>query len=186
MINHDISYDSINQKDPHLYKKITAVIFIVACALLIAIVVATTTNTTYRKNCSVISTSAIINDYPTPQNKIYGIEFNTTIMQANYIYYIGTKGSNGCSDCNYFRVDPYGINILRHDTYTNTGYDRGHIVPNADYGYDTYIITNVVPMIPEFNRDEWAASENMLRKQYANKLIYKGCDYDDLYITNDG
>jgi endonuclease G len=90
--------------------------------------------------------------------------------------------TNSCTTCNYFRKDPYDINILRHEDYTNTGYDRGHLVPNADYGVDTYIITNAVPMIPKFNRGIWRVSEQAIREKYKGKLIYKGCEYSNNYI----
>lgn len=102
-------------------------------------------------------------------------------MQANYVRYISTSGGNGC-DCRYFKADPYGIDTLKDKDYTNTNYDRGHLVPNADFGYDTYIINNVVPMNADFNRGVWAKSEQYIRDNYASYIIFKGCDYDDQFI----
>ncbi|AYV75156.1 MAG: DNA/RNA endonuclease [Terrestrivirus sp.] len=147
-------------------------------------------NANITNNCYVLNSTGIINEYPYTNNFIYAINFNKTLMQANYVYYITTSGGNGCYDysdlCGNFRDDPYGINILTHDDYKYTGFDRGHIVPNADYGYDTYIISNVVPMLPYFNQQIWAKSEEELRQNYAGKLVYKGCDYslDKFIISN--
>jgi DNA/RNA endonuclease G (NUC1) len=106
-------------------------------------------------------------------------------MQANYVRYISTSGGNGCKGCDYFRVDPYGIDTLKDIDYRNTKYDRGHLVPNADYGYDTYIINNAVPMEPNFNQKVWAKLENYIRKEYSGSIIYKGCDYTDNFILSE-
>lgn len=134
---------------------------------------------------TVMEPSNIINKYPAINNFTYAIDFNMSIMQCNYVYYISTSGGNMCTKCKYFRKDPYNINILRNDDYNNVGYDRGHIVPNADYGYETYIISNVVPMNNIFNRNIWASSERDIRNKYSGHLVYKGCDYSyDKFIIN--
>lgn len=131
-----------------------------------------------------------IHEYPSGEKFIYAINFNETIMQANYVYYITTNGGNGCKNKNrktYWLKDPYDIDNIRYDDYTNTKYQRGHLVPNADYGCDTYYISNAVPMIGDFNQNSWAESEKYIRQEYAGKLVYKGCDYSDNYIlTNRG
>lgn len=119
----------------------------------------------------------IINQYPSNTNYKYAISFNRTLIQPNYVYYISTKGGNSVKN-KAFIVDPYGINPMRTTDYTNSGYDRGHLVPNADYGKDTYYITNAVPMVPKFNRGVWAKHEDYLRKLYYGYLIVKGCEYD--------
>ena len=116
--------------------------------------------------------------YPINDTTKYIISFNTSIMQSNYVWYINTNGKNSCPDCQYFRNDPYKIDNLTDKDYYNIGYDRGHLVPNADYGYDTYIITNAVPLMPKFNRKIWYESEKYLRDKFHNKLVIKGCDYD--------
>lgn len=120
--------------------------------------------------------SGLINKYPSVDKFEYAIDFNRSVMQANYVYYISTSGGNRCKSCK-FGNDPYGIDIITSEDYTNTGYDRGHLVPNADYGKDTYIISNAVPMIPKFNSGSWKMSEQFIRDTYAKYLIYKGCDY---------
>lgn len=71
---------------------------------------------------------------------------------------------------------------MKSEDYINIGYDRGHLVPNAYYGSDTYIITNSVPMLRNFNRGVWRISEQMSRDKYKDKMIYKSCEYSNKYV----
>lgn len=108
---------------------------------------------------------------------MFKISFNAALMQPHWVAYVQPIERHPCSKCGYFRKDPYGIDDIRHEDYTNTGYDRGHLVPNADFGNETYIISNAVPMVPKFNRGAWRISEAQIRGQYIGKLIFKGCEY---------
>ena len=123
-------------------------------------------------------------DFTDDTKSSYYVNFNKTIMQANYVKYVSTSGGNGCKKCS-FRNDLYGESTLKTSDYTNTNFDRGHLVPNADLGYATYVMTNVVPMKPNFNRGVWKQSEEYIRNEHAGKLIYKGCDYDGNVIETD-
>lgn len=64
--------------------------------------------------------------------------------------------------------------------YTGSGYDRGHIVPNADRDSNleaqsaTFLMTNIVPQTGDLNRGPWAKLEGYLRT-----LVTRG---NDLYI----
>lgn len=121
--------------------------------------------------------------YPTLSNFEYGINFNIEKTQPNYAYYLigsGT-GCNGCSQesqcrrSSYIKKDPYG---LKNDTDTYTpGYDRGHLVPFAEYGCDTNIISNTAPMEISFNRGVWNQVEANLRILHPGRLVFIGCDY---------
>jgi DNA/RNA endonuclease G (NUC1) len=119
----------------------------------------------------------------------YVVNFNITLMQANYVRYISTSGKNGCypnppnwkscerKDCRWLN-DSYGYDKLNCWDYVTGGlYDRGHLVPNADYGVDTFIISNAVPMKHDYNSGCWLVSENGIRRNYHGHIIYKGCDY---------
>lgn len=119
-------------------------------------------------------------------NISYYISFNETIMQADFVKYIQPLEMNECKTCQFLRPDPYGINELRDGDYKETGFIRGKLVPNADYGKDTFIISNVIPMNSIFNQGIWMLSEMMIRNEYKTKLIYKGCDYDESkYVITD-
>lgn len=127
--------------------------------------------------CNVTHYNNITLVFPYQSREVkYTINFNKTIMQPNYVYYISTEGGHSCEGCK-FREDPYKIDILVSKDYNKSNYDRGHLVPNADFGHDTFVMPNVVPMVPNFNRDAWAMSEEYIRKKYHGQLVYKGCDY---------
>jgi len=56
-----------------------------------------------------------------------------------------------------------------HDDYTNSGFDRGHMVPAADRSgsissmKSTFIMTNVCPQVPALNRGPWKKLEDRCR-----------------------
>jgi len=72
-------------------------------------------------------------------------------------------------------------NELKSSDYTNSGYDRGHLCPDNDYGEKTYYMSNVVPMTPNFNRGQWKVSEKYIRDKYKGYTIYKGCNYSNIW-----
>jgi endonuclease G, mitochondrial len=57
----------------------------------------------------------------------------------------------------------------KSDDYTNTGYDRGHLAPDAHFDYDqktllkTYSMANIVPQTPSLNRKVWIKAEKYER-----------------------
>lgn len=87
-----------------------------------------------------------------------------------------------------FKSDPMiptGFKIVYHDDYTNSGYDRGHLVrseerTNADSNnIATFYMTNVIPMTPDLNRGPW------LDLEYYCEAICKG-EKKELYIMAGG
>jgi len=63
-----------------------------------------------------------------------------------------------------------GYYLPHHNDYTRSGYDRGHMAPNADFNdtYEnavlTFFIANIWPQTPELNRVTWLKTENETRK----------------------
>lgn len=55
-------------------------------------------------------------------------------------------------------------------SYEGFGFDRGHLVPSADFKWspiglsETYFYSNMTPQDPEFNRESWAEIEGLVRK----------------------
>jgi len=53
--------------------------------------------------------------------------------------------------------------------YTNSGYDRGHMAPAADFSYDetamyeSFYMSNMAPQVPNLNRGVWASLEEWTR-----------------------
>lgn len=91
----------------------------------------------------------------------------------------------GVGRTNDFRVDPRiktatadSIDYFEYDSvndeYNGYGFDRGHLVPSADFRWnvqamsETYFYSNISPQRPEFNREVWANIEGHLRKFVMN------------------
>ena len=72
-----------------------------------------------------------------------------------------------------------GYSLPYHRDFTNSGYDRGHMAPNADFNdtYEnailTFFIANVWPQTPNVNRDEWLKTENQTRRLASEYLAVK-------------
>lgn len=53
--------------------------------------------------------------------------------------------------------------------YAGSGYDRGHMAPNAtvDYSFtamdESFLLSNIAPQLPNFNRGVWAKLEDYMR-----------------------
>jgi DNA/RNA endonuclease G (NUC1) len=63
-----------------------------------------------------------------------------------------------------------GYSLPHHRDYTNSGYDRGHMAPNADFNDTaenalmTFFIANIWPQTPSLNRVDWLKTENETRR----------------------
>jgi endonuclease G len=72
-----------------------------------------------------------------------------------------------------------GYSLPAHGDYTRSGYDRGHMAPNADFNDTrenallTFFIANIWPQTPTVNRVVWLRAENETRKLAAVYLIVK-------------
>ncbi|MDR0448297.1 MAG: DNA/RNA non-specific endonuclease [Treponema sp.] len=72
-----------------------------------------------------------------------------------------------------------GYSLPQHSDYTNSGYDRGHMAPNADFNDSrenallTFFIANIWPQTPVVNRVEWLKAENETRKMAVEYIIVK-------------
>lgn len=64
---------------------------------------------------------------------------------------------------------PRGFRKVLPRDYNGTGFDRGHLCPNADRGGDpkaaeaTFVMTNMVPQAPNCNQKAWADMEEYCR-----------------------
>jgi len=72
--------------------------------------------------------------------------------------------------------------------YSESGYDRGHIVPAEDMDFseeamhESFFMTNVSPQLPEYNRGIWKKLENIVRKNAAKRgdlIIISGTIFTD-------
>jgi len=58
----------------------------------------------------------------------------------------------------------------RHDSYTGTGFDRGHLAPNGAMAWDaeaqraSFTVSNIAPQNPAMNRNIWRCFEQSIRE----------------------
>jgi DNA/RNA endonuclease G (NUC1) len=71
----------------------------------------------------------------------------------------------------------HGYSLPHHTDYTHSGYDRGHMAPNADFNDThenalmTFFIANIWPQTPELNRVEWLKTERETRRLASEYLL---------------
>ena len=122
----------------------------------------------------------------------YYLEYSEEHEQALWtMHIINPRISNmGLDRTNDFRVDDrittgtaeeidyFVFDTIRNE-YDGYGYDRGHLVPSADFRFnkramsDTYYYSNISPQIHEFNGEIWAELEAFGRnfvKKYKRSL----------------
>jgi endonuclease G len=64
---------------------------------------------------------------------------------------------------------PQNLFVVQSNSYSGTGFDRGHNVPSADRTSSvnansaTFLMTNMIPQAPQNNQQTWANLENYLR-----------------------
>ncbi len=69
-----------------------------------------------------------------------------------------------------FRVDDRTEARVRHEDYTNTGFDRGHMAPSyaiySRFGkeaqLETFLMSNICPQTPNLNRGRWGQLEGRI------------------------
>jgi len=112
----------------------------------------------------------------------YTLSYNEEYEVANWVAYELTKaevlGSGTRSDS--FKADPMvKTGSASLNDYKNSGYDRGHLAPAADFKWseeamsDTFFLSNMTPQDPSFNRGIWADLEAVVRTMaYENESVY--------------
>jgi DNA/RNA endonuclease G (NUC1) len=72
-----------------------------------------------------------------------------------------------------------GYSLPSHSDYSYSGYDRGHMAPNADFNdtYEnalfTFFIANIWPQTPYINRIIWLRTENETRRLASQYLFVR-------------
>jgi endonuclease G len=116
-------------------------------------------------------------------HKAYVLCYSEKYEQAKWVAYRLTSGmcaGNGEERSNNFREDrdvPGGS--ATPDDYKKSGYDRGHLCPAGDMGLneetmsESFLMSNMSPQVPAFNRGIWKSLESDVREwAKENKEIF--------------
>ncbi len=84
----------------------------------------------------------------------------------------------------YFTIDNDTTARVKHNDYTNSGFDRGHMAPRRRIGVrhgkapqkETFTMSNIVPQLPTLNQEPWAAFEGIVSGEYAQ-------DFDGVWVV---
>lgn len=116
------------------------------------------------------------------QHDYYSISYASKNQNAEWVAYELTASRvrrENARRRHGFSSDPAFEGGPQDDDFTNSGYDRGHLVPaddmdfSADAMEQTFFMTNVSPQKPGFNRGLWKKLENHVRKwATAHQKIY--------------
>lgn len=102
-------------------------------------------------------------------NLCYSEQFEQALWVAYELTSEETMGTVNRTD--NFRVDPListGSSTLKD--YQGSGYDRGHLAPAGDMGFDheamseSFYMSNMSPQLPGFNRGIWKNLESLVRQ----------------------
>ena len=125
-----------------------------------------------------LSFGATFKYLPTPsadlvKHHYYALSYNEKCEQANWVYYELSDSmvlNGGEERTNKFRIDKMVVTgSAKSSDYTKSGYDRGHLCPAADMGFnplameESFLMSNISPQAPEFNRGIWKELETTVR-----------------------
>lgn len=122
--------------------------------------------------------------------KYYKAYYSEEIQTSSFVIYKMYKGGGD--------VSRKGMNFKKYNglpafKYTNSGYDRGHLVPAEDMAYSylslksTFYYINAIPQDPILNRSIWRQYENYIRDVSQTDsliIVCGGCDYNNTLVPD--
>lgn len=118
----------------------------------------------------------------------YVISYNRDKGEANWVaWHLSSTWLGSAARQDNFRADntlPSGWYQVQGNSYSGSGYDRGHMCPSADRTSSTtdnsatFLMTNMIPQAANNNQGPWAKFEDYLRT-----LVTAG---NELYIYSGG
>ncbi len=114
-------------------------------------------------------------------NRYYVLGYSYYFRQAKWALEIIDQGKTPLERADNFRPDYRLPEMFRADLvdYEKSGYDRGHLVASADQteievqNSETFLLSNMSPQAPKFNRNIWKKLEMAVREFDARKDIYE-------------
>ncbi|HJT66926.1 MAG TPA: DNA/RNA non-specific endonuclease [Pyrinomonadaceae bacterium] len=114
----------------------------------------------------------------------FALSYNRDKGTPNWVsWHLETEWTGSLPRNDTFRADPavspdwYRV---QSTDYFASGFDRGHMTPNADrdntaslpLNQETFLMSNMVPQAPNNNQGPWADFENFLRTLLATNEVY--------------
>lgn len=114
-------------------------------------------------------------------NRHYVLGYSFYFRQAKWALEIVDRSQTQLERADNFRPDYRIPDMFRADlaNYEGSGYDRGHLVPSADktetalQNSETFLLSNMSPQRPEFNRKIWKKLEDVVRQLDAQEKIFE-------------
>jgi endonuclease G len=118
------------------------------------------------------------------QKPEFALSYNRDLGRPNWVsWHLSDEWVGTLERVDTFRPDPrvppdwYRVQSF---DFFNSGFDRGHMVPNADRDKETsipinqatFLMTNMLPQAPDNNQGPWAALEIYLRTLQPTNEIY--------------
>jgi DNA/RNA endonuclease G (NUC1) len=125
----------------------------------------------------------------------YALSYNKSKATANWVsWHLDQSWFGSLARVDTFRPDPavpanwYRVQDL---DYNFSGFDRGHMTPNADRDHEnripinqeTYLMSNIVPQAPDNNQGPWAALEGFLRTLANCNPSFPNDPCDEVFIV---
>lgn len=113
----------------------------------------------------------------------YTLSYNFQHNQPSWVYYLLTRehAATVLPRKDAFKADPLVNGCATPADYTNTGYDKGHLAPNADMNWDLtvqkecFYMSNMSPQTHAFNAGIWSRLEKLVRDW--------ALEYDSIYVV---
>ncbi|HLR26108.1 MAG TPA: DNA/RNA non-specific endonuclease [Fodinibius sp.] len=112
----------------------------------------------------------------------YHLRYHETHEQAQWVAYelTASEADGPAGRTNDFREDPsISTGSATLSDYRYSGYDRGHLIPAGDGRWSqaamsaTFLLSNMSPQDPSFNRGDWRTLESKVREwAKENRAVY--------------
>lgn len=139
------------------------------------------------------------NDYIIVRDQ-YVVSYNNSLGQPNWVSW--ELNSDWYGDVERYSGNfitdnslPAEYTKIKHDDYTNSGYDRGHLVRSEERtatvedNKSTFLMTNVSPQTPDLNRGVWLKfeyyCEDLCKKENKELFVIAGGIYHNTTTLND-
>ena len=107
----------------------------------------------------------------------YSSATRTPLWVAEYLTEAGLRVRNGIARVDDFHEDDRVKDGPRLADYRGSGYDRGHLAPDADMpsreaAEEAFALTNIAPEMAGLNRRSWADLEKSVRRQTRGGAVH--------------